>query len=351
VPKQQSLCDSLSHAGCAGGINGSARYNSLVEHRAASVPRGVTWRVTTASAGVRVDKFLAATDRLGSRSRVVTALDKGQVFLNEREITRAEAGSLLRPGDDVRLWRDRPGSATRRHVAKEAGDIVVLHDDEAMLVVSKPAGLLSVPLERKAEAGSVYDQLETYLRSHGKRRPLVVHRIDRDTSGLVIFAKTRRAQDALKDQFRRHEVERVYLTVVYGCPVPREGAWSDHLVWDTKALIQKETSASDPRGKLAVSRYRVLEEYESTSLLEVELETGKRNQIRLQARLRGHTLVGERRYTYGPESLRPVAFGRQALHAYRLSFRHPVDDRRLTFEAPLPADMTGLLARLRRSRP
>ena len=94
----------------------------------------------------------------------------------------------------------------------------------------------------------------------------------------------------------------------------------------------------------------MLEEHESTSLLEVQLETGKRNQIRLQARLRGHTLVGERRYTYGPESLRPVDFGRQALHAYRLSFRHPVDGRLLTFEAPLPADMTGLLARLRRSR-
>lgn len=328
------------------------RYNSLMEHRAESVTGGVTWRITTATAGVRLDKFLAAVDRLGSRSRVVTALDKGQVFLNEREITRSDAGSVLRPGDDVRLWRDRPGSASRRHhVAREAGDVVVLHDDAALLVVNKPAGLLSVPLERKAEAGSAYDHLETYLRSHGKLRPLVVHRIDRDTSGLVVFAKTRRAQEALKDQFRRHEVERVYLAVVYGCPDPSEGTWDDYLVWDTKALIQKETSANDPRANLAVSHYSVLEEYESTCLLEVQLETGKRNQIRLQARLRGHTLVGERRYVYGPESLRPVIFGRQALHAYRLSFRHPVDGEVLTFEAPVPADMEKLLARLRRSRP
>jgi 23S rRNA pseudouridine1911/1915/1917 synthase len=327
------------------------QYNLFVERRAESVAGGVTWRVTAETAGIRLDKFLAALDRLGSRSRVVTALDKGQVFLNEQEITRAHAGSLLRPGDDVRLWRDRPGSATRRHVAREAGDVVVLHDDAALLVVNKPAGLLSVPLERQSDAGSVYDHLETYMRSHGKRKPLVVHRIDRDTSGLVVFAKTRRAQDALKDQFRRHEVERVYLVVVYGCPVPSEGTWSDHLVWDMKALIQKETSANDPRAKLAVSHYRVLEEYESTCLLEVELETGKRNQIRLQARLRGHTLVGERRYVYGPESLRPESFGRQALHAHRLSFRHPVDDGVLTFEAPLPVDMKKLLARLRRSRP
>ena len=327
------------------------RYNLLVERTERSVMAGVTWRIGSDTAGVRLDKFLAAVDRLGSRSRVVTALDKGQVFLNEREVTRAHAGSLLRPGDEVRLWQDRPGSATRRHVTREAGDVVVLHDDAALLVVNKPAGLLSVPLERKAQAGSAYDHLETYLRSHGKRRPLVVHRIDRDTSGLVVFAKTRRAQEALKDQFRRHEVERVYLAVVYGCPDPSEGAWTDHLAWDTKALIQKETSATDPRAKLAISHYRVLEEHQSTCLLEVQLETGKRNQIRLQARLRGHTLVGERRYVYGPESLRPVEFGRQALHAHRLSFHHPVDGGLLTFEAPMPSDMNRLLARLRRSRP
>jgi 23S rRNA pseudouridine1911/1915/1917 synthase len=190
-----------------------------------------------------------------------------------------------------------------------------------------------------------------HLRPHGKRRPLVVHRIDRDTSGLVVFAKTVRGQDALKDQFRRRDVERVYWAVVYGHPTPSAGTWRDHLVWDTTALIQKETSPGDPRGKEAISHYRVIEVYQGTSLLEVRLETGKRNQIRLQARLRGHTLVGERRYVYGPDSLRPLAFGRQALHAHRLSFRHPVDGRPLSFEAPLPADLTGMLARLRRSRP
>jgi 23S rRNA pseudouridine1911/1915/1917 synthase len=227
----------------------------------------------------------------------------------------------------------------------------VLYEDDALLVVNKPAGLLSVPLERKRQAPSAYDHLEMHLRPHGKRRPLVVHRIDRDTSGLVVFAKTVRGQDALKDQFRRRDVERVYWAVVYGHPTPSAGTWRDHLVWDTTALIQKETSPGDPRGKEAISHYRVIEVYQGTSLLEVRLETGKRNQIRLQARLRGHTLVGERRYVYGPDSLRPLAFARQALHAHRLSFRHPVDGRPLSFEAPLPADLTGMLARLRRSRP
>jgi 23S rRNA pseudouridine1911/1915/1917 synthase len=118
-------------------------------------------------------------------------------------------------------------------------------------------------------------------------------------------------------------------------------------VWDQRALIQKETHPRDPKGKDAVCRYEVLERFEATSLIEVRLETGKRNQIRLQARLRGHTLVGERRYVYGPDNLRPIEFARQALHAYRLAFAHPVSGKPLRFEAPIPADLTALIARLR----
>jgi 23S rRNA pseudouridine1911/1915/1917 synthase len=98
----------------------------------------------------------------------------------------------------------------------------------------------------------------------------------------------------------------------------------------------------------AISEYRVLESFREASLVEVRLQTGKRNQIRIQARLRGHTLVGEKRYVYGPETLRSISFGRQALHAYRLGFLHPTDERPLTFEAPLPGDIVDLLNRLRR---
>ena len=218
-----------------------------------------------------------------------------------------------------------------------------------MLVINKPAGLLSVPLPRKQDEPSVYGYLERYLRSQ-KRRPFVVHRIDRDTSGLVVFAKDPRAQQTLKKQFIHRDPQRVYLALVYGHPVPDRGTWSDHLVWDRKALIQKRAHPRDPQGAEAVCDYRVVETFRDTSLLEVRLQTGKRNQIRIQARLRGHTLVGERRYVYGPEALRPIAFPRQALHAYRLAFRHPVDGRAMRFEAPLPADFSKLLARLRAER-
>src|SRR5439155_13153481 len=127
------------------------------------------------------------------------------------------------------------------------------------------------------------------------------------------------------------------------------GAWRDRLVWDPKSLIQKATHPRDPKGKEAVCRYETLETFTNTSLLEIRLETGKRNQIRLQARLRGHTLVGERRYVYGPDELRPIAFDRQALHAWRLAFAHPVSGDEVTFEAPLPDDMVQLIERLRRS--
>src|SRR5439155_21407192 len=116
---------------------------------------------------------------------------------------------------------------------------------------------------------------------------------------------------------------------------------------DDKALIQKETHPHDPRGKDAIARYRVVERLARAALIEVTLVTGRRNQIRVQARLRGHTLVGEQRYTYGPEALRPIAFPRQALHAFRLTFTHPDDGRELGVEAPLPDDMRQLIDRLR----
>ena len=281
----------------------------------------------------------------------MTALDKGKIFVNGAETGRAAAGSLLRCGDVVRVWMDRPGSARRQRDPTEAGDLEILHEDDMLIVVNKPAGLLAVPLERRSEADSAYEQIETHLRPRGKKRPLVVHRIDRDTSGLVVFAKTLRAQGQLKGQFRRREPERVYWAVVHGHPEPAVGTWCDHLVWDARTLIQKRTRPGDPHGKQAISHYHVLEALPGASLVEVRLETGKQNQIRLQARLRGYMLVGERRYVGGPEALRPIVFSRQALHAYRLSFRHPDDARLLRFEAAVPTDFAELLARLRRSRP
>ena len=243
------------------------------------------------------------------------------------------------------------GPAARSHVRASGVPAIstFVFEDDDLIVVNKPAGLLSVPLERKTDVPSVYEQIEDRFRSHGKRRPFVVHRIDQDTSGLVVFAKGAEAQKRLKVQFARREPDRVYLAVVYGHPDPSSGTWRDTLVWDTKALIQKETHPRDPNGTEAISEYRVVESFRDASLIEVRLRTGRRNQIRIQARLRGHTLVGEERYVYGPDTLRTIPFGRQALHAYRLRCRHPTDGRTLSFEAPPPEDFTDLLGRLRRA--
>jgi 23S rRNA pseudouridine1911/1915/1917 synthase len=309
------------------------------------------WTIPADAAGTRLDKYLAGPDRLGSRARAADALRRGKVFLNERAATLREAAHALAAGDVVGVWLDRPGTARTPPAALgDDRDLPIVYEDDALVVLNKPAGVLAVPLAPGSDARSVFADLKRYLGRRRRRGAFVVHRIDRDTSGLVVFARNAGAQDRLKAQFKQRVAERIYLAVVYGQPAPASGTWRDRLVWDDRALIQKETHPRDPRGKDAVCHYEIVEKLAGASLIEVRLVTGRRNQIRLQARLHGHTLVGERRYTFGPDSLRPIAFPRQALHAHRLAFRHPVDERALRFEAPLPDDMKALIARLRPSR-
>src|SRR5258708_4414364 len=306
------------------------------------------WIVGPEEGGVRADKYVAGAGGLGSRAKALAGVERGKVCLNGDEAGVANAATRLAAGQIVRVWMDRPGSSRARRSIAQIGQLAVIYEDEALLVVDKPAGLLSVPLERKADAPSVYEQIEDHFRPFGKRRPFVVHRIDQDTSGLVVFAKDARTQSRLKAQFKRREPRRIYLAVVYGHPEPQAGTWRNHLVWDDQALIQKETHPRDRDAAEAVRDYRVLESFRDTSLIEVRLQSARRNQIRIQARLRGHTLVGEKRYTYGPDALRTIQFDRHALHAYRLGFDHPDDGRPLELEAPPPADFVALLRRLRR---
>jgi 23S rRNA pseudouridine1911/1915/1917 synthase len=314
-------------------------------------PRGLpvqpTWVVDRGSVGTRLDKFLAAPGRLGSRARAAAALERGKIFLNTTEASIALASYRLALGDELRLWTDRPGSAKARPRIGQFGSLEIVYEDDALLVVNKPPGLLSVPLERNPGVPSIYDLIRERFRSHGKQRPLVVHRIDQDTSGLVVFAKNAPAQAALREQFKRRQPERVYLAVVHGRPDPSAGTWRDHLVWDGKALIQKPTRAGDPHGIEAISEYRVVERLRGAALLEIRLRTGRRNQIRIQAALHGHPLVGERRYVYGGLPPRSIRFPRYALHASRLVFRHPDDGRPMQVDASSPADLVELIARLR----
>ncbi|MGH9348089.1 MAG: RluA family pseudouridine synthase [Vicinamibacterales bacterium] len=305
------------------------------------------WIVGPEDAGVRLDTYLAAPERAGSRGRAGSALERGKVIVNGEDVGPGDAARRLSPGDLVHLWMDRPGSARSRRVARIPG-LRVVYEDDVLYVIDKPAGLLTVPLPRRDGAPSVYHLLERHLRPRGKRRPFVVHRIDRDTSGLVVFAKDETTQLHIKTQFRRREPERIYLAVVHGHPDPPEGMWRDYVAWDAEHVIQKQTHARDPKGTQATSAYRVIEPFRRASLVEVRLRTGKQNQIRLQAGLRGYPLVGERRYVSALPHPGLIDFPRQALHAHRLAFAHPRDGRALTFEAPLPVDMRALVTRLRR---
>jgi 23S rRNA pseudouridine1911/1915/1917 synthase len=282
-----------------------------------------------------------------ARARAMSALERGKVFVNGEETGRADGARRLAAGDSVRLWMDRPGSSRAHREPANIGDLRIVYEDESLFVVDKPAGMLTVPLPRRPTSLSACELLKNHLRFAARQRVYAVHRIDEYTSGLVVFARTLIAQTQLKGQFRDRRPERVYLAVVYGHPEPAEGVWRDYLVWDDKALVQKQAHPRDPEAKEAISYYRALERFADATLIEVRLETGKRNQIRLQARLRGHTLVGEQRYVFGPDHLRHIDFWRQALHAERLRFQHPRDGHDLHFEAPLPGDMTQLIARLR----
>jgi 23S rRNA pseudouridine1911/1915/1917 synthase len=308
-----------------------------------------TWTIEGDDVGLRLDKFLAAAGRAGSRLRATAALERGQVSLNGAEVGREAASRRLTPNDVVALWIDRPGSARKRPRigSRRDGPLDVVYEDDVLVVVNKAAGVLTVPLERRGSGASIYELIGERLRAYGKRGVFVVHRIDEDSSGLVVFAKDAAARRALQQQFKRREPERVYQAIVYGQVRPEGGTWRDRLAWDDRALIQKRTGRNDVRGKEAVCDYRVLEDFGTASLIEVRLRTGRRNQIRAQAELRGHPLVGEQRYATHPG--RPaIPFGRQALHAWRLEFSHPLDGRALAFEAPLPADMLDLVERLRR---
>jgi 23S rRNA pseudouridine1911/1915/1917 synthase len=312
------------------------------------------WIVTEDEAGVRLDKFLAAPDRLGSRGRAAAALERGKVLVNEADAALGDAARRLAPGDVVRLWVDRPGSAKPRLAPAVTGDLRIVHEDRWLVLVDKPAGLLTVPLDTAGGPESVYDRLEARYRSHGKQRPFVVHRIDRDTSGLVLFARDAHSGRLLQAQFRRREPERLYLAIVHGVPEPETGVWRNRVVLDEAACIQREADPGDPQGEEAISHYRVLERFAlsgsigGAALLEVRLQTGKRNQIRFQAGVRGHVLAGEPRYLFGLDPQRAIRFPRQALHACRLGFAHPHDRRALRFESPLPADLAALVERLRR---
>ena len=310
------------------------------------------WQVKADGVGVRLDKWLADAARLGSRAKAFAALERGKIFIGAVEQRPPDAGRKLQAGERLTYWEDRPGSSKRQAVFdRQIAGIHIVFEDEALLVLDKPAGVLTVPLDHPSDSVSLLERAAEYLTRQHKRRPQIVHRIDRDTSGLVVFAKTQAARAELKKQFMSRQPERVYQSIVHGCPEPEQGTWRDWLVWDDEELRQLAVRAGDPEAQEAICHYQVLERLgrgeRRAALLEVRLVTGKQNQIRVQAAQRGHQLVGERVYLSTPAPRHVIAFARQALHSHRLAFRHPATHQPVSFEAPLPADFLALLKKMR----
>jgi 23S rRNA pseudouridine1911/1915/1917 synthase len=235
-----------------------------------------------------------------------------------------------------RRYRERPSPHEERGFR-------IVHEDAHLLVVDKAAGVLTVPTERE-ERSALSNALGRYLSRGGRgTRPVyVVHRLDRDTSGLLVFAKNKDAAVALKNQFRARKPKREYFAIVAGAlPRPR-GSFSSFLATDP-SLTQYSTAHRD-HGKLAVTHYEAVRTVPGATLVRVHLETGRRNQIRVHFAETGHPVLGDARYS--PEEARHRAWKtrRMALHAAVLGFTHPQTGRPMRFESPLPAEFTEFLA-------
>ncbi len=311
-----------------------------------------------AEAGERLDRLLAARLPGLSRSRIKALIEAGHARAGGRTIM--EPSHRVKPGQTFAILIPEALPAEPR---AQAIPLDILYEDEALIVVNKPAGMVVHPAPGNEEA-TLVNALIAHCGSSlsgigGVRRPGIVHRLDKDTSGLMVAAKTDAAHRALSAAFARREVERAYQAVVWGMP-PRpegriEGAIGRHPV-DRKRMAVLRRG-----GKPALTTYKVLKSFGSVaSLVECRLATGRTHQIRVHMAAVGHPVMGDPVYGratvvrlkgLGPAARAAVeGLGRQALHATVLGFRHPATGERVRWEVGLPSDIGNLIAALRESR-
>lgn len=298
--------------------------------------------------GGRLDKALAEASGL-SRERVKALMGEGRVRLAGKPT--AQASLKVEPGTPFVI--EVPQAVPAEAVAQDI-PLSVVFEDEHLIIVDKPAGLVVHPAAGNLD-GTLVNALLHHCRGQlsgigGVARPGIVHRIDKDTSGLLVVAKSDRAHEGLAVQFADHSIERAYLAVVGGRPIPVAGtvtgaiARSPH---DRKKMALVE----DGRGKHAVTHFRTIEPLKGATLVECRLETGRTHQVRVHMASIGHALLGDPVYGRTPSSLRATLvrldFSRQALHAAELGFVHPVTEERVHFASTLPDDMRTLIDELR----
>ncbi len=318
--------------------------------------------------GWRLDRLLAERLEGPSRSRLKTLIKQGQV---RRDTATIEDPSCkVKPGERYRVWVPPPVAATPE---PQNLPLAIVHEDDEIIVIDKPAGLVVHPA-----AGNRDRTLVNALLFHcgnslagigGVQRPGIVHRLDKDTSGLMVVAKTEPAHESLRTQFDTHSIERIYRAVIWGAPRPLVGT-IDAAIMRHDSHRQKMTvarRADHPKARRAVTHYRVIARYGPSaepvaSLVDCRLETGRTHQIRVHFSHIGHPLIGDPLYGAGRRRLKTPSekkamnasafaaaqatisgFPRQALHAYHLGFRHPASGESVRFSVDLPRDIKELI--------
>ena len=315
--------------------------------------------------GMRLDQLLASFEKVVSRAHAKRLLKFGNVFINgKKELTPSRK---VRAGQEILVTIPSPEST---NVLPEKGFVEILFEDEHLIVINKAAGIVVHP-----SAGHATGTLVNYLLHHckdlsgigGVLRPGIVHRIDKDTSGILVIAKTDKAHLHLSSQFKQHSVKRQYQALVWGIPKKNHGVVNAPL--GRHPLRRKDVSIIEnvdseeskrKKGKPAVTHWRVLQSYDFTSLLACRLETGRTHQIRVHLTSIGHQLVGDPQYGKSPlkrlsgistELSQAISgFRRQALHAELLGFIHPSTGEWQEFNVHLPNDFQNLLTKMQQTK-
>ncbi len=298
--------------------------------------------VDAAHEGSRLDAFLAAHLRAHSRSRIKALIEAGHVTV---ERAAARPALHVRRGQRIEVVVPPPPPAG---VTPEAIPLDVVYEDDHLLVINKPPGLTVHPGAGRPSGtlvNAILARVPGLTGVGGAQRPGIVHRLDKDTSGLLVVAKTPQAYLALQSQVASRQVGRTYLALVSGALPHHEGTIDAPIGRHPR---HRTRMAVVPRGREAITRYRVAERFARHTLVEVQLVTGRTHQIRVHFAHLGHPVAGDPVYAGRPDDL---GVGRQALHAFRLRFTHPVSGREMAFEVPLPADLLAAVDRARAQGP
>jgi 23S rRNA pseudouridine1911/1915/1917 synthase len=309
-------------------------------------PKRVVLVVPPAAAGVRLDRFLAGAAAVGTRSQAKQLIDRGQVRVDGR----GRKGSFaLRAGARVEAEVPPPEPLG---VEPEALPLAVLYEDAHLLAIDKPPGMVVHPApgaRRGTVVNALAHRLGTLAGVGEPERPGIVHRLDRDTSGVLLVARSPAALEALARQFRERTIEKRYLAVVRGRVAHAAGTIDRPI--GRHPHERQRMSVRSRRGRAAITRWSVLERLPGATLLELKPETGRTHQLRVHLAALGHPILGDR--VYGGRAARGGSVGptpgRQALHAAEIRFAHPVTGERLVVRSPLPKDLATLLAELRQT--